>query len=293
MGSISKALLNVDRRWIFLLITLAVLIPILTRVVFDEYPTPPVNNAFDAIDNLPPGSNILLSYDYDPGSAPELQPMATAITWHAAKKGHKIFLMALWPLGVNMMQNTEAVVMGKEFKSYTYGEDYVTLGFRTGGEGLIRLVCTNLREGFPLDDRGSSLADIPVTRDITNLQDMDLIVSISAGAPGAKEWIQYAGVPYDIPVISACTGVQSPLLYPYYPQQMVGLIGAIKGAAEYEARLKDEYDYGVDAAGNRKPELTKGMERMGPQLFAHLLILLLIITGNIILFVQRRAKEGR
>ena len=301
MAGIVQKLVHLDRRWVFLAMGIAVLIPVLKQLPSFQIPSLLVKDAYNEIEKLPPGSKLLLAFDYDPGSAPELQPMATALAWHAAKKGHKIYFIALWPLGVNMIQDTVSQVISKDFPDYTEGRDYVNLGFRTGNEGVIKVIVTNLQGLFNVDVRGKSLHDIPMTKGIASLQDMDLIVSVSAGYPGTKEWVQYAGTPYNIDVIGGCTGVQAPLLYPYYPSQMKGLLGAIKSAAEYEFLLGEQYPeylYGPEYSPDRpdqfkkRTEFTQGMVRMGPQLIAHCLILALIIFGNVILWLQRSAREG-
>ena len=79
----------------------------------------------------------------------------------------------------------------------------------------------------------------------------------------------------------------APLLYPYIPNQLPGLLGAIKGAAEYEKLVLDAYG-GPDP----DPKLLKGKLRMGPQLIAHVLIIVLIVVANMIYFAERR-REGR
>jgi hypothetical protein len=95
-----KALQNLDRRWIFLLMGLAVAVPILaigiTGKTFPETPTPLAQAVFDAVNDLPAGSKVLLSLDYDPASEGELGPMATSLVRHCAEKGHKLYFMALW-----------------------------------------------------------------------------------------------------------------------------------------------------------------------------------------------------
>ncbi len=296
-------LVTLDRRWIFLLMGLAVLLPVLMPYDAPEQATPITINAFNEIENLPEGSLVLLAFDYDPGSAPELQPMATALTWHAAKKNHKLLFVALWPLGAQMVEDTISSVLRTEFPEMRYGEDFVNLGYKVGQEVVIRLLTTNLREAYSIDHLGNSVTTLPLTRDLTTIQNVDLIVSVSAGQPGTKEWVQYAATPYNIRLIAGCTGVQSPLLYPYYPTQMQGLLGAIKGAAEYEAHLMENYPpidedgdgvldqmaYGFDSAGEPINRYRQGLERMWPQLFAHVLILVLIVFGNIILFLQRQS----
>src|SRR5207237_1131255 len=138
----------------------------------------------------------------------------------------------------------------------------------------------NLRKMYPADINGKNLADIPMTANISNLKDMQLIINISAGNPGMKEWVQYASSPLGIKLVVGATAVQAPLAYPYYPSQMLGLLAAIKGAAEYEAALGNKYHR---FAG---PKYADGIRRMAPQFWAHLLIIGLIILGNGIYFAE-------
>lgn len=287
MKPVIKFLATLDRRWVFLLMALSVMWPIVCRMQFPEEPRPLAQMFFDKIESLPEGSKVLLSFDYDPGSAPELQPMATAMTWHCAKRGHKMYFMALWPLGANMIKETVDEVIKKNFPEYEYGVDYVNLGYKPGNEGVINVVKSNIKELYSTDHYQTNINEIPLTKNLQNITEMALICNVSAGYPGTKEWIQYAATPLRIEIISGCTGVQSPLMYPYIPTQLQGLLGAIKGAAEYEAALKMKYpEYG------EKPEFTRGIRRMGPQLIAHCTILTLIVLGNIVLALTRRAEEG-
>ncbi len=292
MSPIVQYLATLDRRWIFLLMAIAVLIPVLFKMQFPEYPSPLTQAVFDKIESLPPGSKILLAFDYDPGSAPELQPMATALTWHCAKRGHKLYFLALWPLGPDMISRTVDSVLKKYYPDYRYGVDYVNLGYKPGGEGVIKVIISNLRELYTTDHSGASLDEFEMTRNLQSIRDMDLILSVSAGSPGTKEWIQYAATPLNIEIAGGVTGVQAPLLYPYIPNQMFGLLAAIKGAAEYEAAIARKYpEYAKDPdTGKPRLDLTKGIQRMGPQLIAHCLILALIVLGNLILFMTRRSQ---
>lgn len=277
-----NALRHLDRRWIFLAMFFAVAVPILIQKTFPETPTPIVKKVFDKVESLPPGSPVLLAFDYDPGSAGELDPMAIAFVRHCAEKQLKMYFVALWPLGPRMIDDKIQRFLKVEFPQLEYGTDYVNLGFKSGGEGVIQVALTDLKKYFTADNAGTSLDEIPMTRSLKNIQEMKLILNVSAGTPGTKEWVQYAATPYRIPTASGCTGVQAPLFYPYYPNQLVGLLGAIKGAAEYEAALSDKYPRFA------APEKNEGLRRMSPQLVAHLLMVALIILGNIIYFADRR-----
>jgi hypothetical protein len=102
-------------------------------------------------------------------------------------------------------------------------------------------VQTNLRKLYSTDSRGLSVEKIPMLQGVNSIKNMSLIVNVSAGYAGTKEWIQYGSDPADVPIVSGCTAVQTPLYYPYYPNQLVGILGGIKGAAEYDEIVKKNY----------------------------------------------------
>jgi hypothetical protein len=176
-------------------------------------------------------------------------------------------------------------VIEADFPELVYGEDYVNLGFKSGGEGVIKVILTDLRQLYTTDALGTQIDDIPMMAGVHDIRQMDLIVNVSAGTAGTKEWVQYAVTPYpdDLRIVAGCTGVQAPLLYPYIPDQLPGLLGAIKGAAEYEELVMSKY--GEEGMAGIYSEARR---RMGPQLIAHMLMIALIIAGNIIYFTDRR-----
>ncbi len=278
-----ERLLNLDRRGIYLAMLLAVGIPVLTQPVFPELPTPLVQKVFDAIENLPPGSKVMIAFDYDPSAEGEIGPMATAFVRHCAQKGHKMYMIALWPVGPLMIDERINAVLRPNYPQLEYGKNYVNLGYKDGKEVVIKGIATNLKAMFPTDHRGTSLNNIPMLQGVRSVQDMNLILNISAGTPGTKEWVQYASTPYRIPTAAGVTGVQAPLFYPYLGRQLLGLLGGVKGAAEYEAALSLAYPQ------FEGPAFSEARRRMGPQLVAHLLMIGLIVAGNVLFFLSRRS----
>ena len=280
---------NLDRRWVFLLMFLAMAIPILFGLKFPEVPTGLAQATFEKIENLEPGDKVMLAFDFDPASEGELGPMATAFVRHCCEKKLRMYFLALWPVGPQMIDDTVERVIKADFPRLVYGVDYVNLGFKSGQEGVIKVIVTDLRALYTTDARGTNLDQIPMLQDVVNVQDMDLLINVSAGYPGTKEWVQYAATPYpdDIEIVAGCTGVQAPLLYPYIPQQLPGLLGAIKGAAEYEALVVARY--GGDVID---PKYLEAQRRMGPQLIAHVLMVVLIVAGNFVYFVGRRREAA-
>ncbi|HRR32391.1 MAG TPA: hypothetical protein P5557_13965, partial [Candidatus Sumerlaeia bacterium] len=81
-----EKLLSIDRRIIFLLVAAVILIPIIKPLNLPVQVTPEVLGVYDAIDKLPEGSKILIAFDYEPASTPEMDPMAKALLRHCFKK---------------------------------------------------------------------------------------------------------------------------------------------------------------------------------------------------------------
>lgn len=285
---IYDTLVNLDRRIIFLSIFLAVAIPIALKLTFPEFPTEMTRKVYNSIDEMPRGSRILFSFDYDPGGVPEIGPMTTAFVRHSLMKGHRLYFMALWPMGQQLCINEIENTIKKEFPDAVYGRDYVNLGYKAGGAGVIAVIATNIEKLYPADVNNTPLSQIPMMRGVKGLADFDIIASLSAGWPGSKEWIQFGTDPLGLKLITGATAANSPLLYPYHPKQLVGLLGGVKGAAEYEAIIRKKFERYAD------PKLHEGIIRWGPQTVVHIVIVVFIIFGNIMYFVdrRRRAKGG-
>jgi len=276
---------EVERRVIFLFIFVSVASPILFPTVFKEKATPIVKKVFDKIENLPSGSKILLSYDFDPAMAPEVQPMADAFSRHCLVKGHKIIFMCLFATGQGQFTQTMTNVIQPEFPEKQDGIDYVNIGYKAGNEGVLNVIISDFKKMFPTDVNTVPYDSIEVFNGVRSCKDMDLIISIGGGRPGIKEWILFVGDPGNIPIATGVAAVVAPQLYPYYPKQLLGLLGGVKGAAEYESELVANYPQFKDSP-------TPALKMMGPQTLAHIVIMAFIIIGNVLFFLGRK-KEGK
>lgn len=258
---------------------LAVAVPILLRIGSDEFPTPSTKTLFDRIESLPDGSHVLIALDFDPNSAGELFPMSLAFTRHCCLHRHKIYFLTLWGTGAPMIDATIKTVMETEFKSgdqeYKYGVDYINLGYIAGEAVAPVQLSSDIRKARSQDAQGNTLDNFPVMADVKSLKEMDLMLNVSGGFPGAKEWVQNASTPHNIPLAIGCTGVQSTQMFPYYPDQLVGLVAGIRGATEYEAMLAAKCPDPYSNTNKRPARLLGGAQR-----WAHRLMIGLIVLGN-------------
>lgn len=155
----------------------------------------------------------------------------------------------------------------------------------------MKVLTTDFPQQFLTGDKnGTPLASLELTRNIKTLRQMNMLVSVGAGNPGTQEWVQYAASQHEIPMVGGTTGVSTPGLLAYVPGQMKGVLGGVKGAAEYEQLLFEKYPE-LEQSG--KLSKRNGMRLMGPQLMAHVLMVCLIFAGNAIYFIQRRQEVRR
>jgi len=251
-----------------------------------------VSDVYYALDKLQPGAKVLLSFDYDPPSAPELQPMSDAIMKYCLARRFKIIIMGLWPQGplqANRSLQTAFEQPGINKDDYQYGVDYVNLGFQAGNEFVIQRMGTSFSDMFKTDYAGNSYYDLPIMRGIKNFNDIDFSVNFSAGYPGTVEWVQVAVDRYHLRLGAGNTAVQAPQVYPYYGSgQLVGLIGGMRGAAEIEGELsKEAHQPGIHYKD-------KGTKFMFSQTVAHAVVMFFIVIGNIAYFViGRKDKTGK
>jgi hypothetical protein len=266
---------SVDRRFIFLLIGLAVFIPLLRPIDLPIRTTPTTEKVYNAIDAIPANSKVLMSFDYGPSTKPEIHPMTLGVMRQLLRKDHQIYITCLWPDGLYMALDALDEI-NKEFDLVEY-EDYVLLGFRPGNEAIVKGLASDLRKVYTVDSKGTMLADIPMMDGVNNLNDFQFIFTGSAGYPGTFEWVQYGGDPTGVPLSSGTTSIQVNEVMPYVQSgQVRGILAGMPGAAEYEKLIGTP---GIAIQG------------MAAQSFAHLVIVLFIVLGNLAYFITERRER--
>lgn len=268
---------NIDRRWIFLFIFICVAIPLIFVIGLPIETTENARLVYELVQNTPPGSTVILSFDYDPGSKPELHPMAKAVMKNCFQRDIKVLITALWPMGVQMAADIINQLQ-KEFPDKEYGVDYASMGYKAGGMVTIQALGKNFREVFPSDVNGTPIDELPILSGVENYNNIDFVCSFSAGDPGIKQWVQIVHDTYGKPVTGGVTGVSAPGILPYVNQQkqLNGLLAGLKGAAEYEFLIKSP---GTATAG------------MDAQSLAHLLIIIFIVIGNVNYWRNKKQSE--
>ena len=280
---------SLDRRVIFLIVGLAVIFPLLKPEWFSLpiRPTPHSQRVFDEINKLESGNRVLLSFEYGPSTKPEIHPMSIALLRHMFSKNIIVYGIALWPDG-NFMSTDAFSEVAVEFNKKN-GVDYVNLGYKPGGEVVIKGIVSDIRTLYTVDLNGTPINELSAMQNVNSVVDFDFVFSLSAGTPGSKEWVQYACDPKGVPMSTGATSIQVTDIIPYVENdQILGILAGMPGAAEYEQLVRIE----LEKKGlSIKPGEASSM--MSAQSIAHLVIVLFIVLGNITYYLTRNNKKGR
>src|SRR4030067_1772509 len=224
-----QKLLAVDRRVIFALVAVAVIIPFFLSFPIKITVSPPVQAVYDYIEKLPPGSLVMISCDYDPPSAPELQPMTETMLKQFFMKDLKVIMLGLWPQGSAQAQIAIDKVLEDSLikaKNLKYGVDYVNLGFTAGNEFVIIRMGTDMHAAFPVDYNGTKISELPLMQNVRNFDNIAFVFNVSAGYPCTYEWVIFGVDRYRFKLGAGNTAVQAPLVAPFVQSgQRIRLLG--------------------------------------------------------------------
>jgi hypothetical protein len=266
---------SLDRRWIYLLVAISVIFPMLVIIKFPVQISPEAKSLYDAVEALPDSSVVFLTFDYYPSTLAETEPMSVAALHHLFRKNMKIITMTTIPLGgPSIAERVTRDIAAKYGK--VYGVDFVNLGYKANYVAVLKGMGSSIEAIYPADNSGTPLRDIPLMKNVKNYNDVKFIYVVADNGI-IDNWISIVNAQYNVPIGGGLTAVMAPKMYSFVEsKQLVGLLGGMKGAAEYELLVQHE--------GNA----VRGMDA---QSMVHLLIIFFVIVGNIGFFmIQRQAK---
>lgn len=279
--NIFKMLTKIDRRIIYLGLTILVVIPFFLKFRIPQNIMPQTKRLFDFIEGLSPADNkaVLLSIDYTPQTMPECHPMAISILTHCFKKKIPVLGLSFDPQApglaieaFNTVVNNLNALAKSNSDSIIYGRDYVYLGWKSGRVAALMEMGEKISNVFPKDYYNNYTDSLPLMQRIKNYRNVSIAI-ILAAADYPQEWLMYAQARYGLKLGAGLTAVMAPKYYPFLQTgQLSGMMSGMKGAAEYENLLL-KYGY---TEGTGKAETG-----MNSQTLVHLLIIVLIIVGNI------------
>jgi hypothetical protein len=268
---------RLDRRWIYLAVAVAVIMPFLFPTPLPISITPEAQSLYDAVEALPDSSNVMVVYDYYPATIAECEPIAIAALHHLFRKNCKVITLSNIPYGGPSMAERVTRMMGARYGK-VYGVDYVNLGYKYGYVAVLSGMGQSIESIFPTDFSGTPLAELPLMDSVKDYSDIAFVFEIADNAT-ADYWVSIVNAQYGVPMGCGGSAVMAPKFYAYVASgQFVGLLGGMRGAAEYEILIGQEAD------------AVRGMQA---QSLVHLLIIATVVLGNVgFFFGRRRLKRG-
>ena len=277
--SIVDKFMNLDRRIIYLVIGLTVVIPMFIPIGMPIKITPEVQNVFNRMEALQPGDVVHFSLDYGPSTQAELEPLTYAMLRHAFSRQVKVIITALQLDGVGLIES-EMKMIAEEFNQ-KYGEDYVFLGYKPYPGVIIMHMGESYAAPFPADHYNTPLGKLPLMQRVKNYKDIKFVMTINSTS-GVDQWIIYGRERYNVELAIGVTAVMAAEYYNYLNAgQIFGIIGGLKGSAEYEILVNEK----------KLPVESKiAIRGMDVQSIAHIVIIIFILLSNIGFVIQKRRK---
>ncbi len=208
---------------------------------------PSAQNAYNVLDSLPADRPVLVSFDYDPTQAGELNPLAQTMIAHLGRHGIPVVGISTSPAGAALGDALLSQTLVPP--TYTYGSNYVNLGYLPGGPVGILELATGLPTGMLQQTATTGIpsllpADFRNTPDVwtttflahaARLEDYSTILVISATPDTVRAWVEQTQTQSQTQLVAAVSAGAEPLVRPYYESgQLKGLVSGLRGAAQYE-----------------------------------------------------------
>ena len=252
---------NLDRRWIYIVVALAIIIPLMIPYNSDNVTSPPTENLYQMIDSFAGREDraVLLSFLHDASTMSELYPMEIAIIRHCFERNIKVFALSFLTSGAPIIDYAFNSVK-EEYPDIKSGVDYCNFGYKPQPMAIVLGMGDNIANAVNTDAEGRKLESLPIMKGINNYNEMNLVVEFSGSTAGTY-WIYYARPKFGVNVALGVTAVMAADEYPYLQSgQLIGMLSGLKGAAEYEKLVdvfaayrdpKVDYRVKMDAEGNK------------------------------------------
>jgi len=259
---IFETLQQLDRRWIYLILAIAIIVPLTIPFNSETYTTRTTESLYRMIDSFSPQQEdgqfvsleeylnndkaMLMSFLHDASTMPELYPMELAILRHCFERQIKVFTLTFLATGAPIMDmaiNTvkeeiakDRVKKGLPPLDIQSGTQYINFGYKVYQLQLpiVLGMGEDISEAVDIDAEGRKISSLPIMKNIKNYNNMNLVTEFSGSVAGST-WYYYARPRFGVNVGVGVTAVMAADEYPLLQTgQLIGLLAGLKGAAEYE-----------------------------------------------------------
>ena len=274
--SVLSKLANVDSRVFYWILFIALMVPFLSPIGFPITIAENTRDLYEGIteDEGNEGDVWIMNFGYGVSAWPECHPSVTVCTKALFREGAKIIFMGPH-YDVELTYNKIHDTVREDFANKVYGEDYVFLGYITGGESAIAQLASNIRSVYPVDHFGTPLDQIPMMQGVNTHEDIAGVLSSDTGDYGVHFMTQWQAA-YGSKLAEIGIAMNGSTDLPRWQAgNYFGLSIGSRGGAELEILIG---------------ELGGATTAMDSISVSHLLLIFAVILGNIGMVVQRRSS---
>lgn len=225
------------RKVISAVLILAILLPMFTGSLFSNSVYQPQANiqAGELVKALPADRMVLVAFEYDASSAPEIETGATVLLEHLAQKGIKVVFISSQPNGTML---GEGLRLENEKTGVGMPALVADFGYVAGGAGGLRRLGGELRDVIHnpyLDWSADPLSSVHT------LSDFSMIMIFAASPQSVRDWVEqvHTAAP-NTPIVAMISAASDALVFPYTQgsnPSIRGLVTGYTGAQAYRVHF--------------------------------------------------------
>ncbi len=189
--SILSKLADIDRRVFYWILFVALMVPYLNPIGLPINIAENTQELYDGItgDSVDEGDVWIINFGYGVSAWSECHPAVTVCTKALFREGAKLIFVGIhYDVELTYKKLHETV---PDFADKEYGEDYVFLGYFTGGESGVAQMASSIKSVFPEDHFGTPYDEIPMLQDVEDVHDIAGVLSSDTGDYGGHFMTQW------------------------------------------------------------------------------------------------------
>jgi hypothetical protein len=280
MGNLLSKLQRIDPRVLYVTLALCVALPEFVPLRLPPKVSPETLGVYRAIDEAPTDKIVIVESDWDAFSISENLGQSEAMVEHMMRRGLKFAIISANPYGPDFAERVNRKIAAKYGKKY--GVDWCNWGYKIfpGTEMyVLPSLARDIYRTIEKDYTGTPLSEIPMMKDVHDIGDVGLVISVGYGAQFS--WMPFVQSVYGTKLAVAVAAIASTANYTYISTgQFEGMLVGARGGAEYEALINRKNGWGEKVIQSQSA--------------AHVFVILLIIIGNIgYAFASPESKRAR
>jgi len=198
------------------------------------------------LDNLSNGAPVLIAFDYEPASAPEMEAAAMGVIDQLLLKGSVIRAVSTTNSGAALAKRMLGEALSMPDLSQSPPLNIAILGYIPGGAAGLQAFGRDPAGLLPYNLESTDNSNLnawaePVFNPVKGLANFKLVLVITDNGDTARSWVEQTSSQLqsnNIPLLMVVSAQSEPLVRPYYetnPRQVAGMATGVMGGVFMES----------------------------------------------------------